>query len=70
MDGFKPATKKEFYDIINDLDICVNSNIKEYPHKHFYTKFSYRNGELFGISIRSLETDHDDYGVNYYHIKE
>lgn len=65
----KSIDKEEFYYIIykNDLDICVNSswdNIKQL----MTTKFTYRNGNLFGYCYTNYDTDSDNYGENTYFI--
>jgi hypothetical protein len=70
MNGFKEITKREFYEIINPLDICIKSDIKEYPYKHFVTKFTYRNGDILGISTQNLDLFSDNYDEQKYYIKE
>lgn len=69
----KEIDKKEFFKIINDLDICVSSDyIKggQWGKSLIKTKFTYRNGVIFGESITNYDIDSDDYGKVTYFIKE
>lgn len=71
----KEIDKKEFYKIIYDkeLDICVSSDyIKggEWGKATIKTKFTYRNGDIFGESLTNYDLDSDDYGKVSYFIKE
>ena len=71
----KEIDKKDFFKIIydNDLDICVNSDyIKggQWGKTLIKTKFTYRNGVIFGESITNYDLDSDDYGKVTYFIKK
>ena len=71
----REVDKKEFFKIINEneLDICVNSEyIKggQWGKTLIKTKFTYRNGIIFGESITNYDLDSDNYGKVTYFIKE
>ena len=65
----KTISKKEFYDLIMDLDICVYSKLSD-DKKLMTTSFKFRNGILFGISEHNYDLDSDDYGKKTYKIVE
>ena len=67
--GMKIIDKKDFYNIINDLDICVYSKLSD-DKKLMTTRFTYRNGILFGISEHNYDLDSDDYDKQVYKIVE
>jgi len=67
----KLISKQDFYKIIydNDLDICVFSNWNSVEQK-MTTKFTFRNGQLFGYCYTNYDTDSEYYGENIYEIIE
>ena len=65
----KEITKEKFYNIINDLDICVYSKLKG-DKKMMITDFKFRNGVLLGQSFHNYDLDDDNYGEIVYKINE
>jgi hypothetical protein len=57
----KPISKQAFYKVIydGDMDICVNSKSEGWC-KRMTTKFTFRNGKLFGMAY----TDYNDIDSN------
>jgi hypothetical protein len=65
----KLISKQAFYKVIYDgeMDICVAAswnNIKQLMS----TKFTFRNGKLFGMSYHNYDTETDNYGEETYEI--
>lgn len=63
----KEISKVDFYNIINDLDICVHSSWNNITQV-MTTEFTYRNGKIFGYSYTNYNTDdeHDYLKVTYF----
>jgi hypothetical protein len=65
----KEIKKEKFYNIINDLDVCVYSKLSS-DKKMMITDFKFRNGVLLGQSLHNYDLDDDNYGERIYKINE
>jgi hypothetical protein len=66
---FKPITKAEFYNIINDLDVCYNVTNRDYSIE-MRGQFTLRSGKVIGKNTTNYDVDSDDYGKVSYEISE